>query len=104
VQTSFGIVLLALADRAPLTNVLEVFQHDRATRGGMLNDTTGEDMIAIPVESQSLASQLFQVTFRAFCSFELQLSLEAETATIHFFPVPTSQEVTAGSHGWTVEP
>ena len=69
----------------------------------MLNNAFGEDMIAVPVESQPLAAQLLQVAFRRLCSFGLQFSLEAEAAAVHFFPMSVSQEMALRGDGGTVE-
>ncbi len=106
VQFAFVVNVLVLFPSPYLggiSDVDEVFQHDRAARSSMLDNAFGEDMIAIPVESQALTRQLLEVSFGAFCSFGLQFSLEAETAAVYFFPMPTSQEVTVGSHGRTIE-
>ncbi|SRR5258706_3143526 len=60
-------------------------------------------MIAIPVESQSLAIEFLQVTFGASCSFGLQFSSEAKTAAVNLFPMTITEEVAFRSHRRTVE-
>jgi hypothetical protein len=103
VQASFRIVFLALADFRGRSYILEVFQSDGTPRSSVLDNMLTEDMITIPVESQSLPRQLLEMSFSTFCSFRLQFSLETETASVNLFPMPTTQEVTGGSDSGTLQ-
>ena len=102
-QAAFGILFLTLADLTALSEVFEVFQDDGTALWSVLHHQFGEHVVTIPVESQSLPRQLLEMSFGAFCSFGLQLSSEAETASVYLFPVTTPQEVTGRGNGGSVQ-
>lgn len=87
------LVVLAPSHLGIVSNVLEVFQDNHRAWGSVLDDTLGEDMIAIPVEASLLPRQLPQMSLRRLRSVGLQFSLEAERAAIDFFPVPITEEL-----------
>jgi hypothetical protein len=94
---------LAIADLGTLPNMSEIFQDDSAARSSLLNDTFGEDMIAIPVESHLLAGELLQVAVGGLCSFRLQFTTETKIAAVYFFPMTIAEEVTAGSDSRAIQ-
>jgi hypothetical protein len=106
VQASFVInVLLALASShfRGVADVGQIFEDESRACRCMLDKTFGEDVIAVPVEAQSAARQLLEMSFRAFCPFGLQLSLEAETTPFYFFPVTRAKKLPVRGDGWTVQ-
>jgi len=107
VQPAFGVnlfVLLASSYLGMVSDVLEMFQDERGTWESILNDTLGEDMIAIPVEASLLMRQLPQMSRSRFRSVGLQFSLEAEMTTVNLFPVSTAEELPLTGDCWTVQP
>jgi hypothetical protein len=60
----------------PLTNVFEVFQHDRRAWRGGLNDLFGKHMIAVAPEAPLSVAKEFQVPFGRLCALLLQYALE----------------------------
>lgn len=98
------VLFLALAANLRIgAKMGQVLNHNGRARGGILNDALGEDVITIPVKSQRATGHLFQVTFRAFCSFGLQLATETESAALNLFPVATSQKRASRSHSRMIE-
>jgi len=103
-EPSLRVLFLALAANLRIgAKMGQVLNHNGRARGGILNDALGEDVITIPVKSQRATGHLFQVTFRAFCSFELQLATETESAALNLFPVATSQKRASRSHSRMME-
>lgn len=106
VQTAFVLnvlVFLASSHFGRVPDTAEVLKDKSAANGGIGNDAFGDEVIARPVESRLLATQLLEVLFRRFCSFGLQFSFEAEATAVNLFPTPLSQELMCRSHGWTIE-
>ncbi len=96
VEAPFRVSFLSFASAhlGGFADIGEVFQDKRTAWEGVLHDALGEDMVTIPVESLSLARQLFQVSLGGLCSFGLQLADETKITTINFLPVPFAQEAT----------
>lgn len=84
-------------DFAGAADIFQVLNNDGRAWCGVLNDTLGEDMIAVPVKSQRLTRQLFEMSFCTLCSFGLEFSTKAKPAAIHFFPVTITQKLAIGS-------
>src|SRR5260221_937952 len=104
VQTAFVrniLVLFAAPYLGGVPDVREIFEDKGTARGSLLNDTTGKDMIAVPVETSQLFAQLFQVALSRLRSVGLQFSSQAEIATIHFFPVAFAQKLALRGDGWS---
>jgi hypothetical protein len=87
-QTSLGIVFLALANLRGVTNVGEVFHNDRTARGGVLDNALREDMIVFSSLPKQFARKFLQVPFGRACSFRLQLSTDAKNTPFLLFPSP----------------
>jgi hypothetical protein len=76
----------------PFTNVFEVFQNNRRTWLGGLDDLLTQHMISIRAETRTTAFQLPQMPFGAFRAFLLQGAHVLEVATFDRLPAPPSQE------------
>jgi hypothetical protein len=104
-QAAFGSSLLAFASShlRGIPNMGQVLKDNRGACGGMLDNTLGEYMIAITVESLTLATEFLQVTFGRLTSVRLQLAANAESAAVNLFPVATTEKLTMASHSGSVQ-
>ena len=98
-----ALVLLASSHLGGLSNMLEIFQDYGTASSSMLNNALRQHMIAIPVEASLLPRHLLEVSLGRLRSVGLQLSLEAERATVNLFPVPIPKKVTSGSDSRPVQ-
>jgi hypothetical protein len=94
---------LSLTGTGASADVLEVLNNDGSPRQSRLNDTSGQNVRTIPVESQLLARQLTQVVASGFRSFGLQGALESEVSFINILPLSLAQEGRGGCNGGMVE-
>ena len=97
------LLVLAPSHLRGFSNVSQVLKHNRATCGRVLDNTFGEDMITVSVESPLLLRQLFQVSLRRLCSFRLQGSSETQRATVNFFPLSRAKKLTVTRDGGSVQ-
>src|SRR6266852_7656620 len=97
------LVMFATSNLARLSDVLEVFQNDRAPRSGVLDDTLAKDVVAISVETRLTLAQFLEMTFRGFRSFRLQLPSYAEIRAVALFPMRVPKELTRARDGWSVQ-
>src|ERR1700675_4791313 len=105
-QTALGshiLVCLATSDLACLSNVGQILNHDGATGCSILDNSLGEDMITVPVESHLFSRKLFEMLLGRLCSFGLEFALQTKAAAVNLFPVATTQKLTLRSNGWSVE-
>ncbi|GHO51320.1 hypothetical protein KSX_94830 [Ktedonospora formicarum] len=93
----------AFAMAGPFSKVGQVLKNNRGSWVRALHDAFGEHMIAVPAESQRATRHLFEMSFRAFCSFGLQFATEAEPATLNLFPVTGTKKLTGGGDRRTGE-
>lgn len=77
-----------------VANMSQVLKHKSRSRGGILNNPLTQNMVAIPVKPRCFSTQLLQVAFSTFCSFGLQFTAKTKEASIYFFPVVTTEELT----------
>jgi hypothetical protein len=95
--------IFAASHLACLSNVLQVFQRDRRTCGGVLNNALGEYVIVVFMPPKLFARKLLEVSLGASGAFGLQLSFQSEATPFLFLPLPLPQEVTIGCDSRTVQ-
>src|SRR2546429_1778201 len=105
-KTALGFNILALlptSDLACATDVGQILNHYGATGCSILNNSFREDMITVPVKTCLFATQFLEVTFCRLASFGLKLTLEAESSSINFFPMPIAKKLTFRGNGGAIE-
>jgi len=97
------LILFASSNLTILSDVLEVFQNDSATRSSVLSDTFAKDMIAISVETRLMLTHFLEVTLSGLRSFRLQFAPYTKILPVSFFPMLVAKELTLGGNGWSVQ-
>ena len=93
VQTAFRFTFVNLGT---LPNVGQVLQHNCATGGSMLHNTLAQYMVTISVETLRTLAQVLEMALCRLTTVRLQFSSQAETTAINFFPMLTTEKLTAG--------
>lgn len=83
------------------SNLAQILNHNRCTRGATLHNPFRENMVAIPPKPLQSVIQLPKMLFSRFCAFGLQGSVEPKGSCGNFFPVATTQKLPFRSHGWS---
>ncbi len=86
--------LCSPSDLHPLTDVFEIFQHDRAAWLGSTNDLFGEHMITVSTKAPLLMAYTSQMASGAFGSLLLQRSLEMKQPCLDRLPAPFAEKLT----------
>src|SRR5689334_14871212 len=88
----------ASSESRSASNLGKIFNHDSCARSGALDNSFGENVVAIPVKPYQSASQLSQMLFGRLRAFGLQLTFEAKIAAVNFLPVAANKKLSFGSN------
>ncbi len=88
------LVLVASAYLGGLPDLGEVFQDKGSTWGSLLDNPPRQYMVTVPVKTRLPVRQLLQVAFGRFASFGLELTADAEVATVKLFPARRPKKLT----------
>lgn len=96
-------VWFASSHLGTLSNVLEIFQDDGSTRGRVLNDALGEDMVMVFASPKLFAAQLLEMSLGRAAAFGLQFAFQAEGASFLFLPSSLPKKLAIGGHSRSIE-